>query len=199
MLHTITWLQFVSFLFICLGIYYAYVLIRYYNREVLDYVLKRRGQVARLEADAMEGPSGKEAGRPEVVDRSGPGAEKGMRLVSGKTAGPDGVQGEMFEGQPGEHETPKGFRQMEKAVALLQALTVDWSVTTLRREELEEEIGKILSGYRQLRGTEYEVAINNYLERTCKTRFALTLADEDVKRLWDQWDAGASAQETKGW
>ena len=94
---------------------------------------------------------------------------------------------------------PEGFRQMEKVVALLQALTVDWSVTTLRREELEEEIGKILAGYRQLRGTQYEVAINNYLERTCKARFALTLTKEDVKRLWDQWDAGASAQETRGW
>ena len=166
---------------------------------MLDYVLKRRGQVARLEADAMEGPSGKEAGRPEVVDRSGPGAEKGMRLVSGKTAGPDGVQGEMFEGQPGEHETPKGFRQMEKAVALLQALTVDWSVTTLRREELEEEIGKILAGYRQLRGTQYEVAINNYLERTCKTRFALTLTEEDIKRLWIEGKQDSGGHETRGW
>jgi hypothetical protein len=200
MLHTISWLQFVSFLFICLGIYYAYVLIRYYRREVLDFV--RRGQKTNSElvregSERLPDENGEQVNK---VDQSNSDGKKEVQAGQGQEARPGGKQAEMFaEGRPAANETPEGFRQMEKVIALLQAVSVDWSVTTLRRAELEEEIGKILWANRQLRNTEYEVAINNYLERTCKTRFALTLTEGDLKRLWDQGDVDVSEQQTRGW
>jgi hypothetical protein len=50
-------------------------------------------------------------------------------------------------------ETPELFKVMEKLIVLLRQEVIEAAATGVRREELEDRIRMVLSGYRQLMKT----------------------------------------------
>ena len=96
----------------------------------------------------------------------------------------EGGQAALFPGDK-EGETPELFKVMEKVVKLLRQMFGEAAATGVRREELEDRIRTVLSGYRQLVKTPYQVSINNFIQRSCTTAFSLLLSDSEIMRLWD--------------
>lgn len=75
---------------------------------------------------------------------------------------------------------------MEKVIVLLRQMVSEAAATGVRREELEDRIRMLLSGYRQLVKTPYQVSINNFIQRTCTTSFSLLLSDKEIAELWGE-------------
>jgi len=99
-------------------------------------------------------------------------------------------QGSMFPPSPAvegltpavDDKTPKLFKVTEKVAALLREVMNEAAATGVTRADLEDRIQKVLAEYRYLVKAPYEVAINNFISRTCRTQFSLT--EEDLRRLW---------------
>lgn len=229
MLHSISWLRFGGFLFLGLVIYYGYVLIRFFGRELRDFAQWRKTHGQEPPWDTSDESTGKDPGGSDGSAGSGDrgaGSERqfGDQARTGQaeqerqagTLAPVGKAGNVEAGEPlrssggaapggpdiqeppdalngmmvrtgvgADDQTPELFKVMERAIGRLRELSVDWSLTAIRREELEEEIQRILSSYGQLKRTSYQIAVNNFLVRTCKMHFATELTEEDLTRLWE--------------
>jgi hypothetical protein len=156
MLHSISWARFGAVLFIAMVIYYGYVLLRFYGRE--------------LRALVTGGNAGNNGMTQEIK-----GEKKGT--------GMEGGQAPLFP-EAGVGETPEMFKVMERVVLLLRQVVSEAAATGVKREELEERIRMVLSGYRQLVKTPYQVSVNNFISRVCMTAFSLRLSDADIVELW---------------
>jgi hypothetical protein len=195
MLHTITWAQFGAVILLGLVIYYGYVLIRYYGRELRAFAQGKKvgsdGKGHPGHADIIShGPLLQGAGSGSAGSRgAGTGSSAGGPAVQGPAAGQVPVpaghgQGTIFPGPGTGDNTPELFKVMEKAIVLLRQVVAEASAAGVRREELEDRIRTVLSGYRQLVKTPYQVSINNFIARTCTTNFSLMLSDAEIAALW---------------
>jgi hypothetical protein len=156
MLKSISWSQFAVCLFLATLAYYFYVTIRFYRREIKDFLTGKK---------TTAGPSG--AGK----------------ATSGQ---PEAAQGTIFSDAPTKEETEGAelFKVMEHVVGLLKSVVAEAVSTRITRDELLSRIRQVLSNYHHLRKSPYEVAINNFLVRTCASNFSLPLSDDDVAGLW---------------
>jgi hypothetical protein len=189
MLHAISWARFGAVLVVGLVVYYGYVLLRFYRRDLVALVRGKRSGVK---------GAGEGAETAVKVDRSGPkgpgvaATNRGMadqrpeRAADGvwPKAKAEGGQAALFPGDR-EGETPELFKVMEKVIALLRQMFSEAAASGIRREELEDRIRTVLAGYRQLVKTPYQVSINNFIQRSCTTAFSLLLSDSEIARLWD--------------
>lgn len=173
MLHSITWLQFSGFLVFSLLAYYGYVVIRYYWRDIWDWARRHKNKDKDINDEKKIEliPAGQ-----DVVPVKATATEKNESVVEQRVTSPDpaGVEG----------QTPELFKVMEKVVALIREVMKEAAATGVSREELEGRIQKVLAEYRQLVKTPYEVAINNFISRTYRSQFSLTLTEDDLRRLW---------------
>ena len=167
MLRSISWARFGAVVFLGLAAYYAYVIMRFYRKELWEFI----------------------KGRKEIREVPGPGMARAREfgqagsLAVGKAVND---QGSMFAGEAAKvGETPEMFKVMEKVIVLLRQLVNDSVATGIRREELEDRIKMVLSGYRQLMRTPYQVSINNFIQRTCTTNFSFLLTDKEIAELWE--------------
>jgi hypothetical protein len=161
MLHSISWARFGAFIIIILVIYYGYVLLRFYARELRALVGVGKG-----DSDGMT--------RETVEVKKVKGVESGQAPLFPEAQVEAGVG-----------ETPELFKVMEKVVMLLRQVVSEAASMGVRREELEDRIRMVLSGYRQLVKTPYQVSINNFIQRSCSTTFSLLLSDKEVAGLWE--------------
>ena len=203
MLHSISWARFGAVVFLALAVYYGYVLIRFYGRDLL--ALGRGGKsgdgegpnggtgageervgdglAARRRADKGESPGGADG---SVGDGGGGGvARLGVQITAGgkRSSSGEKAQARLFQERPA-GETPELFKVMEKVILLLRQVVTEAAGTEITAEELQERIWGVLSGYRQLRRTPYEIAINNFISRTCATTFSLLISDVEIEALW---------------
>ena len=209
MLQSISWLQFGSFIFISLVVYYGYVLYRFYGREVQGVLARWKdgragvegGQVEKADRKVVEvGMAGKgsnsedgerKAGEPVAAEQK---ADERVAAEQEVGHGP-GLSGEgqgvMFEEAAAEKPEPEMFKVMEKVVALLRAVLNEGAATGVRREELEDRIQQVLVKYRHLLRTPYARTINHFITRACMTQFSLALTAADMHRLWGSAGNGA--------
>jgi hypothetical protein len=197
MLHAISWARFGAVLFIGLVIYYGYVFLRFYRRDLVALLRGdrsgRKGMAESVETavkvaqgEVNEVGAGVDRG---VADRKSARAAGGAERTESADvvqtpAKAEGGQAALFPGDK-EGETPELFKVMEKVVKLLRQMFGEAAATGVRREELEDRIRTVLSGYRQLVKTPYQVSINNFIQRSCTTAFSLLLSDSEIMRLWD--------------
>jgi hypothetical protein len=154
MFQSITWKIFMEVVAGLTVVYYVYVGVRFYWREVLEFF----------------------AGQGAEVKTS-------LRAVDGKVE--DSGQPTLFKAEgPAAGESPELFKVMEKAITVLKGVISQGASSGTGTEELTDHIREVLGGYRQLRGTQYEVAINNFLVRICATNFSLVLDADMLRRLW---------------
>ncbi|MDO6431560.1 hypothetical protein Q4E93_13225 [Flavitalea sp. BT771] len=73
---------------------------------------------------------------------------------------------------------------MERAIAVIRQLISQGIENKLDRENLLDHIREVLSDYRELRGTAYDQAINNFLVRVCSSEFSLMLGEGELAELW---------------
>jgi len=96
----------------------------------------------------------------------------------------DGQPG-LFRAEPkGQGETPELFKVMEQVIGLLKDVMTQGMALHSTREELTDRIREVLVKYGQLKRTPYQVAVNNYLVRTCGSQFSLALDEAELERLW---------------
>jgi hypothetical protein len=177
MLQSISWARFGAVLFIGLVIYYGYVLLRFYGRELRALF---GGGEAGLNG-TRQGTEGMKVGSGVVEGAAGIGAAESGTAGGGASGvgvdqAPqrrDGGQGKIFPEAAGE-ETPELFKVMEKVIVLLRQMVN------------EAAIRMVLLGYRQLMKTPYQVSINNFIARTCTTNFSLMLSDREIAELWEE-------------
>jgi hypothetical protein len=158
MLHSISWAQFGAVVTIGLVIYYGYVLLRFYGRELR----------------ALVGGGG--AGADGVME-----VPAAVKKEKGAASGQATIFPEAAVG-----ETPEMFKVMEKVIVLLRQVVGEAVEKGVRREELEDRIRMVLSGYRQLVRTPYQVSVNNFISRVCTTNFSLRLSDAEIAELWGE-------------
>ena len=154
MLSTISWGQFILFLLLVAAIYYAYVALRFYRREFIGLVRGHQAATAAI-------------GKPSAAAPSQP------------------KQVAMFpEASPAGGEDTELFKVMEKVISLLKGVVSDGLTSGIGRDDLLDHLREILGGYRQLRKTPYQEAINNFIDRICSSNFSLQLSAEDLAGLW---------------
>ena len=210
MLSGISWKDFFECMAVLLVLYYIYVVAKYYRLEVIGLVTGKRS----VEEDAraadtrsgsvVVGPDRKPVGELAVVPVSedantgqpGAGVGPGGNAV-GKAAGSNGRdsplsggaggtdQVTLFKGEgPGPGQTPELFKVMEKVLTRLKGVVSQAVVAGTNRDELTDHVSEVLSGYRQLKGTPYQEAINNFLVRTCTSNFSFTPDEQELQGLW---------------
>jgi hypothetical protein len=175
MLNSISWSQFGLFIFLGLLCYYSYVLLRYWGRE-LRALAQGKSPWAGLSAERFDG--------------AGPSAPAGSSASAASSApaapaGSSTAQASLFRDKDAEEgKSAELFKVMEKVVALLKGLITDATGTGIGREELMGRFGEVLSKFRHLKGTAYQVAIDNFLIRSCATNFSLQLTEGELAELW---------------
>lgn len=115
--------------------------------------------------------------RREIVARL-----RGRPEPKAKGAGPPGTKTGV---QPGEDAGGVMFKAMEEAIGHLKAITAQAVANKMDSENMLDHVRELLGRYRQLKGTAYESAVNNFLVRTCSTNFSVALSDAEVKALWE--------------
>lgn len=203
MLQSISWLQFGSFIFISLAVYYGYVLYRFYGREVLAFIgLGKDGmdeggaELVRAADEKGVGSEVRNAGLDEKTGEAGKagngeGSERGaseegvaeQEVVHGESLPGEG-QGVLFDVSAAGQSQPQMFKVMEKVVGLLRVLMNDGAATGVRREELEGQIQQVLGKYRHLLRTPYADTVNHFIMRCCMTQMGFSMTEDDVGRLW---------------
>jgi hypothetical protein len=189
MLQSISWFQFGSFLLVTGAAYYGYVLIRFYWKEYTA-LLRGKGKKA-------TNPSGLDRhGLQEEVQGTRGAVEQGQSIVYGAggvgasgSAGPSGTsvggQPELFGAEELTEKTPELFKVMEKVIVLLKGVVSQGMAGGIGREELMYQLKEVMDKYHHLKNTPYEVAVNNFLVRTCSSNFSLLLGEEELKELWN--------------
>ena len=173
MLHSITWGQFGLVIFIGLVLYYGYVLLRFYGREMRGFAQGKKNGAdwkAAAREQARAAPEPAKVGPAGVVIGQRP-----QRMESG--------QGKIIP-ETAMGETPDLFKVTEKVIMLLRQVVNEAAATGVRRDELEDRMRMLLSGYRQLVKTPYQVSVNNFISRACMTTFSLQLSDREIAELW---------------
>ena len=153
-------------------VYYLYVGIRFYRREVLEF---------------FAGPGPGDNGGREATAKTAPKAVGGGGAPGQRFEGPveDSGQPTLFKTDgPAPGQSPELFKVMEKAITLLKGVVSQGAASGTGKEELTDHIREVLGSYRQLRGTQYEEGINSFLVRTCASNFQFVLDAELLKRLW---------------
>jgi len=149
------------------GGYYLFVGMKFYGKEVKDF-LSGKG-VKEVGANTVATPAGRGNGvdQIQVPDFS----EGGQPALFGS-------EDEMGDG------TQEMFKAMEKVIALLKEVMNQGAVRKIGREELLDQFTEVLRKYRQLKGTHYQLAVNNFLVRTCSSNFSLVLGENELEVLW---------------
>jgi hypothetical protein len=163
MLHRISWGDFSIFILVLTGIYYLYIITRFYRVEVLGFFV-RKGQRS----------GGAANGRPDIL-------KDGKRGQEGQTAG---NQPELFQDEARTEQGDVLFKVMEQAIGQLKEVIKQGALNKLDRENLLDHIREVLGNYRQLQGTAYDQAINNFLMRVCTSEFSVILDEREVVELW---------------
>ncbi|HTR29901.1 MAG TPA: hypothetical protein VMH27_11570 [Puia sp.] len=153
MLKSISWSQFGLFLLLGAIVYYGWVAIRYYGRELRGFANRKA-----TEKDPAEGAQSADAA--------------------------DTAQPTLFKEASADESAPELFKVMEKVITKLKSLVGEMTGKGIQRQELLDRLKAALAGYHHLKRTPYQVAINNYIERTCRTNFSLPLSEVDLEELW---------------
>lgn len=77
------------------------------------------------------------------------------------------------------------FKVMEEAIGHLKAITAQGVANRMDAENVLDHMRELLGRYRQLKGTAYEAAVNNFVVRTCSSNFQRAVSDADLKLLWE--------------
>jgi hypothetical protein len=136
------------------ALYYGYVAVRFYRREIMGLLRGAKNNQQTSNAQA-----------PAVNSRPAP------------------EQGTMFPVTSSD-QASELFKAMEKVIGLLKQMISDGVTSGIGRDDLLDHIRELLAQYRHLRRTQYQIAINNFLVRSCASNFSLPLADEDLAKLW---------------
>jgi hypothetical protein len=182
MLDSISWLQFTAFIVLALVIYYAYVLVVYYGRELRLFIARRWGMlpdaVDQFEQDGrMADPSGSPVNEAEEVVQFTP--------IEQLPAPPPAQQAGLFH-QAGSKVDDDAdiYRAADKAIGKVMAVLHAAKASPVSREEIEERLRSVLAGYVELRDTLHQEAINQIIQRACIHQFNLRLEVNTLERLW---------------
>ncbi len=182
MLGSISWLQFTAFIVLALIIYYTYVLVVYYGRELRLFMARRWGILpdagGQLEED---GPVA------EPAEGLGKEGKEVMPLLLNEPAStlPPSQQPSLFQ-QTGSSIEDEGdiYRSADKAIGKVMAVLHAAKASPVSREELEERLRSVLEGYGELRDTPHQEAIKQIIQRACIHQFSLRLEEDMLERLW---------------
>jgi hypothetical protein len=155
MLSKISWSQFGTVVLAVLVVYYVFVLGKCYRKEIAGIF------------------SGKKRA-PKAAGAAAGGAATAGASASASASAPVEAK----------DQVPELYKVMEKVIAQLKGVMDEGMVSRAGREELTDHIRGVLSGYRQLKKTPYQVSINNYLVRVCSAQFALSLDEGQLEALW---------------
>lgn len=179
MLHTISWLQFAILVALGLVLYYSVILLRYYQKE-----LRAFSQGKGASASKPSGSPGSVVALPDAKE----GSQAAVRHGSDKTllaSDPPKGQVTLFDEKAAtDTDKPELFKVMEQVISKLRTIVEDGVNSGITKEELEDHVRGVLASYKYLRQTPYEVAINNFIVRTCTTHFSLMLSEEELAQLW---------------
>jgi hypothetical protein len=155
MLQSISWSQFISFIFFGLLMYYGYILIRYYGLEIRHWISDRRGQSFDVAAQSEEGLITKE-----------PAAE-----VAKEVAVKEGEDLDLF-------------KVTDTAIGKVTAMLNAAKASPISRGEIEERLRSVLTGFGELRNTQHQETINQIIERACVHHFNIRIEMEALRKLW---------------
>lgn len=166
MLQSISWGRFGCFLLVASGGYYLFVLLWFNWKEVKDFLSGPRGKSVRkgISADKQA-----KAGDEVLVPDYSEGAQPALF----------GSEDEMGD------RTPEMFKVMEKAIERVKEVVSQGVTRKTSREELLDQLSEVLGMYRQLKGTHYQEAVNNFLIRTLSSNFSLMLGEKELEVLWN--------------
>ena len=164
MLQQVSWGQFSVFILILTGVYYLYVVMRYYREEVAGWMSHKRKR--ERDSNGRSNTAESKGGQDEAAPA--PAANQAELFLQDRRGGQDDAH----------------FRTMERAIAVIRQLITQGIENKLDRENLLDHIREVLSDYRELRGTTYDQAINNFLVRVCSSEFSLMLGEGELAELW---------------
>ena len=193
MLRSISWGQFTEFMLMATGIYYFYVLARYYRKEITAFFFGSHGKapvsdigktVGKVVAMSEQEKAADKEGMPPRGDEL-PGHKHDNTPDNTVSLPPVVAQADLFDEREGlPDQSSELFKVMDKVINLLKDLVSQGVATGIGREELTDHIREVLSNYHQLKQSPYQEAINSFLIRTCSTNFSLMLEAADLDVLW---------------
>jgi hypothetical protein len=182
MLSSFSWLQFSIFILLGLAVYYGYVLVVYYGRELHRWITGRRnrlpGAIDQFEqAEAVEASAGEAVNNMQVVvaDRS----------TEQTGSSPNGQQVSLFPIVSKEVEEDDIEKVANKAIGKVMAVLTAAKAGPITREEIEERFRSVLQGFGHLKDTPHQETINQIIERGCMHQFSLRFEAEVLRKLWD--------------
>jgi hypothetical protein len=183
MLSSISWLQFTAFILLGLVIYYCYVVVVYYGRELRQWV----------------------SGRPTLLPDAGAQLEQAGSIVEAAVGTVNGVK-EMVSDPPNGQtaavplgQQPSLFQQTgsridgdvdiykaaDKAIGRIVAVLRAAKESPLTREEIENRLRSVLEGYGELKDTPHQEAINQIIQRACIHQFNVRVEADTLERIWN--------------
>jgi len=187
MLRSISWGQFTEFMLMATGIYYFYVIARYYRKEITAFFFGSHGRAPAPDSGKVEG---KVVAMPELSAGKEGMSQRGNDLPGLSQGNPPGhlpevEQADLFEAREGfPDQSSELFKAMDIVITLLKEVVSQGVADGINREELTDHIREVLASYHQLKQSPYQEAINSFLIRTCSTNFSLVLEGADLDVLW---------------
>jgi hypothetical protein len=90
------------------------------------------------------------------------------------------------QGSDPDENLPPQFADSKRAIKEIQAVLERARLEEFGRALLLAALHPILLQYRHLKGTAFEIAINNFLEKECKDLNSVHLEADEVKALWQE-------------
>lgn len=146
MLHNISWGQFLTLTGTLMTVYYLYIIVAYFRKDIKALITKRAGgKPATMPAATINGP-----------DLPPPGTNTYDTHITTV------------------HELMDGLNNVFKKCASQD----------FQKPELMMAVQLKLGDYQQLKGTPFQVSVNNQIETEALSKCGIRLEENDLKSLW---------------
>jgi hypothetical protein len=173
MFKAISWSEFLTAITLLLGVYYAAIAILYYRNEITDF-LKGRSKPKQIKSTDDES-SEDVMGSARFIDQHVPREE---RIATEDI--------ETISRNDHDFDAPETDALLVGTVAdLLQEIKSQTdTIHGWKKDELKPFYQEILSKYPQLIGTQYQEAINLFIQNTCEEYCQVMFELHELQQLW---------------
>lgn len=165
MFRNITWTNYIVVIIVLLAIYYLFIGIRFYFRDLQDFLTQRRKDNKHFLSD-------------EIID--------GILQSSHAEPFEESQSEQLIPDSSFAQTSDDTFEDIERLIVQLKEAICDAGTKTYTREEFFLLLRLILIEYPHLKDSPFQSALNELIVSECEKYGSIVISEEEVVMLWNE-------------